>query len=121
MVAIILDHCLGTAIKFYGVLHIFWDNHWTGEASINAKLIQRLVVMRKDALYKIFLDLQKVYNATDKDIFLEILEGIRLQKAVPIFGLTVLRPPVHGGAGDLLIWCYTQIIIEGNTGQPYLV
>ena len=31
--------------------------------------------MREEVLYSIFLDLQKLYDALDRDICLEILEG----------------------------------------------
>ena len=43
--------------------------------SLNAKLLHQLAVMREEVLYMTFLDLHKVYDALNKDIWLDILEG----------------------------------------------
>ena len=38
-------------------------------------MLQKLAAMREEVLYVIFLDLQKAYDALDKERCLEILEG----------------------------------------------
>ena len=40
-----------------------------------AKLIQQLMDTRNDVLYDIFLNLQKEFDASDRDSSLEIIEG----------------------------------------------
>ena len=48
---------------------------WHRYATLRAKLLQQLAVLRKEVLYVIFLDLHTSYGALDRDICLEILEG----------------------------------------------
>ena len=56
-------------------LHGFWAGRGTGTATLEAKLIQQLASMREEVLYVIFLDLQKAYDALERSMCLEILEG----------------------------------------------
>ena len=50
----------------------------TGNASLEAKMIQQLTDMREKFLYKNFLDLHKAYDDLNKDIYIGILEGYRM-------------------------------------------
>ena len=62
------------SITFHDVLHDFRAGRGTGAASLEAKLLQKLVAMREEVLYMIFTDLQKAYYALDRYRCLEILE-----------------------------------------------
>ena len=64
-----------TAIKLHDVLHGFREGRGTGTATLEAKLLQQLAAMREEALYVIFLDLTKAYDALDRSRTLEILKG----------------------------------------------
>ena len=55
------------------MLHGFWLGCGTGTAALKAKLIQQLMAMREAFLFKVFLDLQKTYDALDCERCLEIL------------------------------------------------
>ena len=46
-----------------------------GTASLEAKLLQQITSTREAVLYKIFLELQKDYDALDRNRCLNILEG----------------------------------------------
>ena len=41
-------------------------------------MLQQLEALREEVLYVIFLDLHKAYDALDRSIYLEILEGYRM-------------------------------------------
>ena len=43
--------------------------------NLEAKLFQKLVDMREEVLYMIFMYLHKAYDALDREICLDILEG----------------------------------------------
>ena len=60
-------------VTFNDVLHGFWADHGTGNASLKAKLLQKLAVMREEVLYVNFLDLHKANGILDRDRCLEIL------------------------------------------------
>ena len=45
------------------MLHIFRTDHETGTSNLEAKLLQHIVSMREAIIYKVFLDLQKAYDA----------------------------------------------------------
>ena len=47
MVAVILYHRMGTAIKFHYVIHVFWGVHGMVTASFEGKLLQQLMSMRE--------------------------------------------------------------------------
>ena len=55
------------------MLHGFGAGCDTGTASLEAKLLQQLMAMRKEVLYQVFLELQKVYSALDWERCLKIL------------------------------------------------
>ena len=73
MVTGILNRHLTTAIGFHDTLHVFIAGQWAGDVSPKAKLIQQPTEMKGAVLYDILLDLQKLYNALDKERCLEIL------------------------------------------------
>ena len=71
----ILNHRLTASITYHNFLNGFQAGRGTGTATLKAKLIQQLAAMKEEVLYVIFLDLNNAYNALDRDICLEILEG----------------------------------------------
>ena len=75
VVAAILNHRLTASITLHDFLHGFWAVCGTGTANLEAKLLQKLVASREEVLYVIFLDLQKAYDALERSICLDILEG----------------------------------------------
>ena len=56
---------VGEDIVYHDVPHSLYADRGTGTASLEAKLLQQLMEMREDFLYKIFLDLRKAYDALD--------------------------------------------------------
>ena len=77
-VAAILHRWLTTTINYHDALHGFRAGRGTGTATLEANLLQQLASMREEALYVIFLDLTKAYDALDSSRRLEILEGYRV-------------------------------------------
>ena len=75
VVAEILHRRLTTNITNHDFLHGFWAGRGTGTATLEAKLLQQLAVMREEVLYAILLDLKKVYYDLERSRSLEILEG----------------------------------------------
>ena len=75
VVAAILNLLLTASITFHNFLHGFWEGRGTGITTLKAKLLQKLVALREEVLYVLFLDLNKVYDALDRSRYLEILEG----------------------------------------------
>ena len=73
--AVILNCRLISSITFHDVLHGFGAGRGTGNATLEAKLLQQLAAMSKEVLYVIFLDLTKAYDALDRSRCLGILEG----------------------------------------------
>ena len=75
VVAAILNRCFTFSITYHDALHGFRAGRGTGTATLDAILLQQLAAMREDALYVIFLDLTKAYDALDRSRWLGILEG----------------------------------------------
>ena len=75
VVVVILNSRFITSIAFHNVLHHFREVRFTGNASLEAKLLQQLAAMMEEVLYVIFLYLHKSYDPLDRDICLDILEG----------------------------------------------
>ena len=74
VVVVILNIGITASITFHDFLHRFRAGHGTGTATLEAKLLQQLAVLREEVLYMIFLDVQKAYDDFDRSRCLEILE-----------------------------------------------
>ena len=74
----LMNFRLTPAINFHDVLHGFRAGRRKGTADLEAKLPQHLTAMREAALFKIFLDLRKAYNALDRERALELLASYRV-------------------------------------------
>ena len=72
---VILNHRFTTSITYHESLHGFCAGRGTETTTPKVKLIQQVKSIRKDFLHKIFLDLQKAYDALERSMCLEILEG----------------------------------------------
>ena len=59
----ILNRRLAEAIQFHDTLHGFCTVKGTGNASLEADLLQQLMDMSEEALYDILLDLHKAYES----------------------------------------------------------
>ena len=75
VVASILNLPLTASIAYHNFLHGLRAGYSIGTTTFVAKLIKKLAALREELLYMIFLDLHKVYDALDRSICLEILEG----------------------------------------------
>ena len=73
LVAAILNFRLTASINFHDFLHEFRAGCGTGNATLEAKMLQQLAALREEVLYVIFLDLHKAYDSLDRYRFLEIL------------------------------------------------
>lgn len=69
----ILNRRLTAAIQFHNTLHGFRTVRGTGTAYLESKMLQQLMAMREEFLYDIFLDLNKSYDALDRNLCLDIL------------------------------------------------
>ena len=75
VVAVILSFRFTASITYHNSLHGFRAGRGTGTATLKVKLIQKVSAMREAVLHTIFLDLYKAYDALDRPMCLEILEG----------------------------------------------
>ena len=64
---------IGTAVQFHYLFRGFREGQGTGTASFEAKLLWKLTSEREEVLYVFFLDLQKSYDALDRERYMEIL------------------------------------------------
>ena len=62
-------------VQFHDCLHGFLKGRGTGTATMEVKLAQQLAFLEQEALYGVFIDLHKAYNAMDRERCLEILAG----------------------------------------------
>ena len=62
-------------IDFHDCLHGFLSGRGAGTAIMEVKLTQHLAYLDQKALYGIFIDLRKAYDAMDRDRCLAILEA----------------------------------------------
>ncbi len=69
-----IDHRLDT-INLHDSLHGCRHNRGTGTAIIEAKLAQQLSYLELRPFYGVFLDLQKAFDAMDRERCLMVLEG----------------------------------------------
>ena len=62
-VMVILNFGFAASITYPDSLHGFWSGRGTGTASLEVKLIQKVMATRVEVLYMIFLDIHKWYDA----------------------------------------------------------
>ena len=74
----ILNLQLAAVIQFHDTIHEFRAGRGYGTASRKEKLLQKLMGMREEVLYEIFLYLHKVYDSLDGKFCLDILEAYGL-------------------------------------------
>ena len=110
VVATILNFRLTASITFHDFLHGFRVGCGTDTATLEAKLLQKIVALREEVLYVISLDLHKLYDSLDRSRCLEILEGYdvgpRARRILQTYGR---RLTMVARAGGLL-----RYIIPGN-------
>ena len=75
MLTVLINRRLTSAIGFHDTLHGSRLVRGKVTASLKSNLLQHIISMREAILYKIFLDIQKVYNTLDRDRCLNILSG----------------------------------------------
>ena len=64
--AVILNLRLIDSINFYAFLHVFRAGRVTGNATLEAKLLQQIAALREEVQYVIFLYLHKAYDILDR-------------------------------------------------------
>ena len=69
----ILNRSLMSSIQFHDTLHGIRIGRGTGTTSLESRLLQQLITIREEVIYKIFLYLHKSYDAQDRGCFLDIL------------------------------------------------
>ena len=75
LVAVILNLRLMASITFHDFLHGFRAGRGTGTATLESKILWKLVELREEVPYVILLDLHKAYDTLERSRCLEILEG----------------------------------------------
>ena len=58
---------IGSAVIHHDKLHGFRVGRGMGTASLKAKMLQQLTVMREEVLYEVFLDLKRAYDTLDQE------------------------------------------------------
>ena len=74
-VVVILKRRLEAAITLHDVLHRFRSSRRTGTSSLDTNLLQKLMAVRVEVLYAIFLGLHNAHGALEGDRCLGILGG----------------------------------------------
>ena len=69
----LLNFRLTAAISFHDTLHGFRVGRGTRNVTLEAKLLQQLTATRKAVLFEVFLDIQKAYDALDRERSLGLL------------------------------------------------
>ena len=75
VVADILNCWLAASIIFHDFLHGFRAGCSTGNATLEAKLLQQIATLREEVIYVSILDLHKAYDTLDRCRYLDIMEG----------------------------------------------
>ena len=83
-------------IRFHDSIHGFLGGRGTGTERIEAKLAQQLVYIEQAPFYGVFWDLQKAYDAMDRDRCLQILKGYGV-------GMNILRLIKYFGGEAVLV------------------
>ena len=79
VVMVTLNSQFTFSIAFHDVLHGLQAGRGTGTSTLKAKLLQQLTSIREEFLYVIFLDLNNPYDALDRKIFMNIMEGYNVE------------------------------------------
>ena len=121
VVAAILNLRLTASITFHDLLHGFRAGCGTSTATLEAKLLQKLVALREEVLYVIFLDLHKEYDALERYRCLEILErygvGPRSRRLLQSYWRRLTMVARAGGYyGKALKW--ERGVTQGNPLSP---
>ena len=59
----VVNCCIEAAVYFHNTLHNFRGGRVTETASLEVNFIQQLIATRKEVVYEVLVDLQKVYDA----------------------------------------------------------
>ena len=62
-VTVILNFCFAASITYHESIHGFRSDYGTGNVSLEVKLLQKVMSIREEVLYMIFLDIHKWYDA----------------------------------------------------------
>ena len=73
-IEILMDRRLQVT-EFHDCLHGFLKGRGCGTATIEANIAQELAYLEEVALYATFIDLQKAYDAMDRERCLLLLKG----------------------------------------------
>ena len=71
----VINQRVGVAVQFHGILHGFWVGRVIGTTSLKANLFQQITGMRDEVLYEVFINLQKVYDTLERELYMDILVG----------------------------------------------
>ena len=82
-VTVILNFYFAASITYHDSFHSLWAGRSTGTAYLDIKLLHKVMAMREEVLYMIFLDLHNVYNNLERYRLLDILEGYGLRPRDP--------------------------------------
>ena len=77
-IMVLLNKFFTSTIRFHDVIHGFQAGCRTGTAYLKYNMLQHITAMREAVLHKIFLDLQKAYDALNRDRCLKIPTGYGL-------------------------------------------
>ena len=79
--ATVVNCRLNRSVVLHNTLHGFRAGRCTGTATLEAKLAQQLAGIVHDALFQVFLDVQKVYDSLDRYQCIYILWGYGMGKS----------------------------------------
>ena len=75
----IINCQLSSFIQFHEAHYVICAGRGTGTASLEAKLLLKLIAMRETVLHAIFLDLCNAFDALDREHYLDILTVYKLE------------------------------------------
>jgi len=106
VIEILLDRRL-KVIDFHNSLHGFLQGRGCGTTTMEAKLVQQFAYLEQQALYGVFVDLKKAYDAMDRERCIELLKeygvGPRMMPMIIFFW------------DDAMMVCRAT----GNYGEPF--
>ena len=63
----IINRRVGMEFCFHYVIHGLYEGWGAGNASIEARLLQKVMVAREEVLYEVFPNLHKYYEALNRE------------------------------------------------------